>query len=242
MANRRKPHQILTAVAVIAVTATCMAVAQDRDRPLVDDDPYELEPAERASASSPLTFGVILEAVRPTSLDEQFNGRWFGSVSLYYDAWQIGLARAEYGDMFRLTFRSVGHDVFFGWFVEVGKVELDTLRSGVDTPTLFGLGVHGRIITRGTVDWFSYYGGGAGYSNEVDIQSGTSDQSVDGTYYVYVFARGGFRLKLRPVAASFFAEARTGMYPVPGQALPTVESLNISFTIGTTMALNFLIR
>lgn len=115
-----------------------------------DEDPYAIDPAKRASASTPIPGGIIVHVGYPlvgtileNNSDQARNIEKFVRYDIYgyIDAWQLGYSHQAYGDAFTLMQRSIGRDSYTGWYFLLGS------QSGRQASAQFPLGIdYGRTI------------------------------------------------------------------------------------------------
>ena len=115
-----------------------------------DEDPYTLDPVNRASASTPIPGGIIVNVGYPLigtilqdNSDQTKNIEKFVRYDIYgyIDAWQLGYSHQAYGDAFTIMQRSIGRDTYTGWYFLLGS------QSGSQASAQFPLGIDfGRTI------------------------------------------------------------------------------------------------
>jgi hypothetical protein len=153
-----------TIIAIIVMIAICTPgatlQAQDADP---DADPFTVEQIDRYRAELPTPFGAIVTkgwtVVKYAARTADIRPRL--GVDLYYDTWQLGLNRREYGDFVSLYNRTSGRDAYIGWFIEVGSIEKedrrDTQNVSIGMVTQYGLGVEGGFgFAEHVVGTFNY--------------------------------------------------------------------------------------
>lgn len=163
-------------------------------------DPLLLPRDERVTASLPVTWGIIVDVLPPlkavNSDGQDYTAALRYGVMAYYDTWQLGYSRKQYGSVFSLTARNVSRDAYYGWYVEAGntanlalsslneeenrfmginkKYELSGALYGLGGVIKTGLSESARIafLVDGSIDYINYDGDGYFIGGNVDLGIG----------------------------------------------------------------------
>lgn len=133
-------------------------------------DPFDTEPIEWERADLPLPYGVVANTDvfmwgdHDTLADPLIS---FG-VDFYYDTWQLGVHREQWGNVIRLMTRTVGRDfVNYGFWVEYGVHTRDVYEP---LPNFFGNGPEKRLAGSETMTALGAgYRYGLGYSPHTSL-------------------------------------------------------------------------
>lgn len=232
------PVHVLAFTAIALLFAISDAHAQTTGEKDVKD-PFGIDIIDRASASTPLTYGIIGAFSYPafqraaTDLAEPVKFSKF-EAQVYFDAWQFGFARRIYGDVFQFTARTVGRDVYSGWFVEYGSADLGAVpvqsQNGEimepRTATVYAVGMRAQSGYKNKLSfiYLSNFSFGA--------RLGDQDDNKDGIFVGYSLGAGG-RMPLPFGAVQVNALGDLVMLPEGDEPV-----MILSISVGATLALN----
>lgn len=166
-------------------------------------DPYNIEVDRRVTAGTPVPYGIILDARLPyvISFTRDPSPGITGGADFYYDAWQIGVHKTDYGFVGRLGGRTVARDWWGGWYVEFGAGNAGTSDSSYPS-TLYGGGYHNAWL----------FGKGVMYGPEFTFAAGGSSGSGWSDSYIYFTLGMDIRIPIGTSALqlnpTFFAGTR----------------------------------
>lgn len=131
-----------------------------------DEDPLAVEPIDRYKASLPTPYGFVASAanfVYGYQTDDADAKLRIG-IDAYYDTWQVGFHREQYGNVFRLMTRSVGRDfASYGFFALAGWRSQDILIDGgydsEDKPIIINQGSRAKSVYGAGFRYGSGYSG-----------------------------------------------------------------------------------
>jgi hypothetical protein len=88
-------------------------------------DKFALKPEEWKSANLPTPYGFIASFGYPVfggpNKNSGFSDRIAFGIDGYYDTWLLGYHQTEHGAGFRISPRSIGRELYNGWYIEVGS-------------------------------------------------------------------------------------------------------------------------
>lgn len=112
-------RSLLSAVFAILYCFTAEVHAQTQQ------DKFALKPEEWKSANLPTPFGLIASFGYPVfggpNKNSGFSDRIAFGIDGYYDTWLVGYHQTEHGAGFRISPRSVGRELYNGWYLEFGS-------------------------------------------------------------------------------------------------------------------------
>ena len=88
-------------------------------------DKFAVKPEEWKSANLPTPYGFIASFGYPVfggpNKNLGFGDRVAFGIDAYYDTWLLGYHQTEHGAGFRISPRSIGRELFSGWYIELGS-------------------------------------------------------------------------------------------------------------------------
>lgn len=223
---------------VAQTTPTDKAPAKTQEK---EKDPFSMDPIDRPSASTPLTYGLILNAAYPvfgavlSDENQEASKDLAFEAQAYVDTWQFGFSRRVYADVFQLTFRSAGRDSYSGWYIERGADE--------DSVQVFGNTGEPEMLAVGRTFWGVGMRSQSGYKGDISVTylsnltfgyySYDDDVYDAGFYFNYGLGIGGrFALPFGALGLNALGELAL----VPAQN--TDPAFFIRLSIGAMFALN----
>jgi hypothetical protein len=177
-------------------------------------DQFALRPDQWRKASLATPYGLIvggrlpLAYVTPDESSGSINKITAIDIDAYYDTYQAGYHKKDYGNMFSLMFRTTGRDVYTGWYLEVGKSTLNVLGResqiivGVSR-SVFGAGIRGNIVYPNNPIFWSNY----------DVSVGSTNSDSGTVLYAYGQFGFGLRIPIATTALTAGVNVYTGFIP-----------------------------
>ncbi len=223
-------------------------------------DPFYVHAKDRAFSETPVPCGIILTGNPELSASTSSNFNF--AVDGYYDCWQLGFHKDDYGNVARLQLRSLGRDEASGFYVEygsgTGNIDATSAANtqGDKTTTVTGVTYALSLIGAG-VDYMIGFGGkGVRFEYALNVGVGQASGSItekDGTVddggnvYVHGTIGVGARIPISTMALtlmvnyfiSYMPAFTPGTFGAESSTGDKVHTTNSGFAITARYAFNF---